>query len=365
MKNFSLLIVTLLLTSWQAFASSDARISSKEAPSTAAVGERIAIRTDLRNSGTSSSPAFTMYYYISPTPDLNNVTPLRNGSNYSDGVRAMSPGGDDDENHWPTIPNLTPGTYYIVWHLNVNDGNTSNNVVTKQITITGAKPDLRVSRLTIPYGIIKCASSRVEVTIKNDGSVTAPGNSAYAVRISWGSNGQYERGTRYIVPALAPGASHTEYLFPIVRQSGPVTFTVTVDFFNSVSEESESNNVRTISTTVPYSSTNCQTGGIIGGGGGPVPIEQIYSMPDNIGAPQPAMDVYPNPTTGTFHVNVAAAIAATTTITVINSLGEVVLKRTVNANSETTLDLSEYENGLYIIQRETAGSVETQRLFKQ
>ena len=365
MKNFSLLIVALLLTSWQAFASSDARISSKEAPSTAAVGEQIVIRTDLTNSGTSSSPAFTMYYYISPTPNLSNVTPLRNGSTYTDGVRAMSPGGDDDENHWPTIPSLTPGTYYIVWHLDVNDGNTSNNVVTKQITITGSQPDLRITSLSTPNGITKCVSSRINVNIKNDGS--APVTATYAVRISWGS-GQYERVTRYISADLAAGAIRTEGIFVIVRDSGPVTFTVTVDYFNAVSELNESNNVNTIGATVPPSSTNCQIGGSPGGGGGgiiPEPIDQFYSTPGSAGAPQPAMDVYPNPTTGTFNVQVAAPTTATTTITVINSLGEVVLKRTMNTNSETTLDLSEYENGLYIIQRETAGSVETQRLFKQ
>jgi len=87
----------------------------------------------------------------------------------------MSPGGDSDENHYPIIPNdLITGEYYIIWHLDINDQNTNNNLVAARVFINGHEPipDLIVSEANIQSsgGIIAPGSSlNVSAKIKNDG----------------------------------------------------------------------------------------------------------------------------------------------------------------------------------------------------
>ncbi|MEM1337718.1 MAG: CARDB domain-containing protein [Bacteroidota bacterium] len=160
--------ITLLFVSFATYLCSlaqDARISSSETPSSASINQTIAIRTELTNSGTAPTPSFRLYYFLNTSPNLNgNPIPLNLTSNIDgsiipdsnfDVVRALSPGADDDENHFPRVPDgLTTGTYYIIWELDINDQNTSNNLRARSIFINGVTPapDLVVTNATVLGG---------------------------------------------------------------------------------------------------------------------------------------------------------------------------------------------------------------------
>ena len=172
----------------------DATFSNREAPSSASINQRITIRTDLINIGTARTPSFRMYYYLNSTPNLNgNPIPLNIRSNVDgsfipdsnfDVVRSMNPAGspasDDDENHGPHIPeNLITGEYYIIWHLDINDQNTSNNIRSKSIFINGINPapDLVVVNPSVPSGTLDVgASVTVRTNVRNQGSLGAGGS---------------------------------------------------------------------------------------------------------------------------------------------------------------------------------------------
>ncbi|WP_394749454.1 CARDB domain-containing protein [Spongiimicrobium salis] len=189
MKKITLFL-SLFVLCFQSFAQ-DATFSNRESPASANINQRITIRTDLINIGTARTPSFRMYYYLNSTPNLNgNPIPLNvisnvdgsfiPGSNF-DVVRAMNPAGspaaDDDENHHPHIPNnLVTGTYYIVWHLDINDQNTSNNIRTRSIFINGItpNPDLVVVNPSVPSGTLDVgASITARANVRNQGSQNA------------------------------------------------------------------------------------------------------------------------------------------------------------------------------------------------
>ncbi|MGB0524151.1 MAG: CARDB domain-containing protein [Flammeovirgaceae bacterium] len=260
------LFLMLLFISGYALAQ-DAKISEKSSTSSASIGDRITIRTDLTNAGSVSTPAFYMYYYINKVNHLDgNQIPLNSNGESGfnlDWVRAMSPGGDDDENHYPDIPdNLITGNYYIIWHLDVNDANQSNNVVAAPIYINGIdpEPDLVVTNANVPSGSINAGSSiSVSARVRNQGTAAA-GASTLKYWISSNTSlgaGDVELATDAVGSLAAGATSSTESasLSLPANRTGTQYILFQADGGNSVSESNENNNIAhkqiTIGTPLP------------------------------------------------------------------------------------------------------------------
>jgi hypothetical protein len=64
-----------------------------------------------------------------------------------------------------------------------------------------------------------------------------------------------------------------------------------------------------------------------------------------------SLNIYPNPFANEFVIEAAA----TTQISVMNAMGEVVLSRTINGR--TSIDASSFSAGIYFIREETSGAV--------
>lgn len=144
------LVILLLLTmGFTKLHSQDLIVSElRDVPVQQNPGETFTFRTTIENVGTNSVGTTLVKYYLS------SYTSLAGGlGDYigSDGLAALSPGQDDDENHQYTIPsNYSPGQYYIIAVADADHDETetdeSNNERFKPIIIGGyspAKCDLR------------------------------------------------------------------------------------------------------------------------------------------------------------------------------------------------------------------------------
>jgi len=249
-KKLLLIVLTCIL--FAGLNAQDVRVAYRELPSSAKAGSTIAIETNVINAGTQPSAAFTMYYYINDVGSLNgNEQPLyqyNNGtpSHYTDGIRAMSPDGEDDVRHRPTIPSdLRTGTYYIIWYLDINDENTSNNISSRSISITGL-PDLKVASGSAPFTAGSGESISVSCTIKNIGEASA-GSSTLKYYISSNTSlgsGDEQLGTD-AVSSLGINSSSNEsasLTIPIDR-SGSQYILFVADATNNVDEANEGNNI--------------------------------------------------------------------------------------------------------------------------
>jgi PKD repeat protein len=80
------------------------------------------------------------------------------------------------------------------------------------------------------------------------------------------------------------------------------------------------------------------------------------------------LNVFPNPSNGLFNVQFNSTDASTK-LTVLNLLGEVILKKelvqTANGNYDTQIDLSNYPNGIYLINISTENQNIVRRISKQ
>ncbi|MBO3271364.1 T9SS-dependent choice-of-anchor J family protein [Hymenobacter defluvii] len=78
-----------------------------------------------------------------------------------------------------------------------------------------------------------------------------------------------------------------------------------------------------------------------------------------------AIEAYPNPTTGILRLNLSASSARQRRATVFNTLGQVVLTRTLNTATEQQLNLSTLSNGLYTVQLQLDNDVVVKRVSLQ
>ncbi|WP_082795807.1 sugar-binding protein [Flammeovirga sp. SJP92] len=76
----------------------------------------------------------------------------------------------------------------------------------------------------------------------------------------------------------------------------------------------------------------------------------------------PALKVYPNPTSGTLHINGLATDAST--VTVLNMIGQVLLHQEVNTN-QITLNLATLHSGTYILKIETSQGIVSKLFLKE
>ena len=76
------------------------------------------------------------------------------------------------------------------------------------------------------------------------------------------------------------------------------------------------------------------------------------------------LNIYPNPSTGTFNLNLPVSVKSYN-LCVRNLLGEFVLKKQVSGIT-TSFDLSDYANGLYLVQvMDGNESIRTLKLIKR
>jgi PKD repeat protein len=79
-------------------------------------------------------------------------------------------------------------------------------------------------------------------------------------------------------------------------------------------------------------------------------------------------NVYPNPSKGLFNIKLNSKDLSST-ITVMNLLGEVILTKdlvqTANGNFESQIDLSNYPNGIYLIDMSTENQTVVRKISKQ
>lgn len=84
--------------------------------------------------------------------------------------------------------------------------------------------------------------------------------------------------------------------------------------------------------------------------------EESIETPDNKTS---SIDVYPNPTNGQLYINADDMM----NISVINNLGQVVFDKNVDSDNET-IDMSQYENGIYMIRIVTEEHVVMKKIIK-
>lgn len=60
--------------------------------------------------------------------------------------------------------------------------------------------------------------------------------------------------------------------------------------------------------------------------------------------------VYPNPSTGRFHLNIKSDTNDTYQVKVVNLIGKTLVQKEVESNFETEFDLTAYPKGVYFIQ---------------
>lgn len=60
--------------------------------------------------------------------------------------------------------------------------------------------------------------------------------------------------------------------------------------------------------------------------------------------------IYPNPSTGRFHLNIKSDNYDTYQVKVVNLIGKTLIQKEVESNFETEFDLTAYPKGVYFVQ---------------
>jgi hypothetical protein len=80
--------------------------------------------------------------------------------------------------------------------------------------------------------------------------------------------------------------------------------------------------------------------------------------------PANGIDIYPNPNSGVFTIQLSAAPVSPVTVEVINGLGQVVDGFTMNAATKQ-VDISLLDNGVYFVRTISGSTVTVHRVVKQ
>ena len=163
-----------------------------------------------------------------------------------------------------TIPNVAPGSYFLVAGTDVNgqivEGNETNNGSGAGISfpITIQKPDLVPTAISGPLVGSINGSVTVSWTVENQGNGTARATPNWIDRIRLSTDDVYDETDPFLTGIsqtvnLAPGASYTEsptVTLPVVAQ-GNYFLVVGTDVLNQVAESSELNNGNTPTVAFP------------------------------------------------------------------------------------------------------------------
>jgi len=225
----------------------DLIVTSVSGPTSAGLGDQIAVTTIVKNQGSGDSGGFYTSIYLSADPTINTndiavttfyVSPLLAGAQQTYTVN-------------PVIPStVTPGTYYIGAIADtsnaIGESNKTNNaLVGNQISIV-SKVDLVITSVSGPTSASPGQKVTFAATVKNQGSASA-GQFYVTVYLSTDSNitiDDVAMGSGFVL-GLAASAQQTltiNSMIPANLAPGVYTTGAIADSRNNVAESNKNNN---------------------------------------------------------------------------------------------------------------------------
>lgn len=96
----------------------------------------------------------------------------------------------------------------------------------------------------------------------------------------------------------------------------------------------------------------------------PVEIDSLFTTGvEHLTASKNLVSIYPNPTSG--QLSISLEEANTTSVTIRNSLGQILLSDISLSGDQLELDISAYPTGVYFLQVESEGKLITKKIIKQ
>jgi subtilase family serine protease len=223
-------------------------------PGSANAQQSISVSWTVQNQGTGATAAsWQDNLYISPSSTCcTGATLLQTVT----GLNGLSGSGTYTQAPTVTLPNLAPGSYYLIVSTDaagtVYESDETNNQRSTAITING--PDLSPTALSGPASASTQQSISVSWTVKNQGTQPTAGTWNDTVYISPNSTccagatslGQWSKSN------LAAGASYSQTKTVIVAgvPAGSYYLIVSTDSGNALAESSETNNQRSVAITI-------------------------------------------------------------------------------------------------------------------
>jgi RHS repeat-associated protein len=227
-------------------------LNSTVTPNSGSVGDQIEIETDITLVSGTSCGSSEIEYYIS------NDQYLSNDDIYIDNdyVSSLSPQGDDShESDVSTIPNLSPGNYYILIKVDADEeiieSNENNNIVAIPFTVTSgnsSSPDLTY---VSSYNNLNNSGTIFSGSFKIKNIGTADANSTSKVRLYLTTDGTLGNSDDIYVgykniSSLNDGSSSTKSfsynLANVTSNVGTYRLGYIIDADEDVSESNENNN---------------------------------------------------------------------------------------------------------------------------
>jgi subtilase family serine protease len=232
-------------------------------PPTVAMGAGFTVTSTVENRGGGSSGATTTRHYLSTDALRNAGDRLLSGTLAAPGLAA---GASFSGAVTVTTPVMTPGSYFVLacaddTSLGV-ESDESNNCTSSATQVTVAAPDLVVSALTNPPGIVNAGGSfAITETVQNQGNATAGASTAryYLSLDQIVNSGDRALTPTRSVPSLGAGTSSTGTATAVVSSSTPLGtyyLLACADDAAVVAEGSESNNCTASTTAVQVMGTD-------------------------------------------------------------------------------------------------------------
>ena len=174
----------------------DLTITTATAPSSAIEGQAISVSWTVQNIGSVVAPGdWYDAIFLGSSPIFKDSSDTLVDSFYQGDQSPLAAGASYTDNESITLPPATTGSEYLIFVTNYEgvegslydsydiqgETNYTNNTFAVPITVTA--PDLTITTATAPSSAILSSSIKVSWTVKNIGSVTAPGDWYDAVYI--------------------------------------------------------------------------------------------------------------------------------------------------------------------------------------
>ncbi|MCF4969077.1 CARDB domain-containing protein [Nostoc sp. CMAA1605] len=238
--------------------SADLIIQNPTAPTTTSVGSTIALSYQVRNQGAGNAVASTTRFYLSRDTTFSTDDVLLG----SDAVNSIAAGAVSSETASILIANsIAGGNYHLLFRTDadgtVAEGNETNNVVSKAITIDGPRPDLIIQNISAPSIVDPGNLFTLNYQIANQGTASA-GNHTTKIYLSRDTTLSSDdillaSDPNYFYPVLNAGTYSSEsYYLSISRDInfGNYYLLLQADGNGEISESNEANNITTKAITL-------------------------------------------------------------------------------------------------------------------
>ncbi|MBD2252805.1 CARDB domain-containing protein [Nostoc parmelioides] len=231
----------------------DLIVQNPTAPTTASVGSAIALSYQVRNQGAGNAVASTTRFYLSRDTAFSTDDVLLG----SDSVASIAAGAVSAETASIVIANsIAAGNYHLLFRTDadstVAEGNETNNVVSRAITINTA--DLIVQNATAPTTASVGSAIALSYQVRNQGAGNAVASTTrfYLSRDTTFSTDDVLLGSD-TVNSIAAGAVSSETASIVIANSiagGNYHLLFRADADSTVAESNETNNVASRAITV-------------------------------------------------------------------------------------------------------------------